>query len=108
MNRRHPRRPAAAPAPARIELHLDELVLHGVAARDRHRVADAVHAELARLLAEQGLPGGLASRETPTPAPVPATATVRTTRPDDLGRGVAGAIYRSLAPRAPSSKGGGS
>ncbi len=50
--------------PARIELHIDELVLHGFAPSDRHAIGDAVQHELARLLAEQGLaPSGLVSRE---------------------------------------------
>ncbi len=44
------------PGPADIELYIEELVLHGFAASDRHAVAEAVEQELARLLAEQGLP----------------------------------------------------
>jgi hypothetical protein len=35
----------------RIEIVIDELVLHGVDARDRHRVADALQGELTRLVA---------------------------------------------------------
>lgn len=38
-----------------IELHIDELVLHGFDPKDRHRIGDAVQSELARLLAERGL-----------------------------------------------------
>jgi hypothetical protein len=38
-----------------IELHIDELVLHGFDPRDRHRIGDAVQSELTRLLAERGL-----------------------------------------------------
>jgi hypothetical protein len=34
-----------------IELHIEELVLHGVDPADRLRIGDAVEAELARLLA---------------------------------------------------------
>jgi len=41
-----------------IELHIEELVLHGFAARDRHRIAGEVERELARLVGEgDGLPG---------------------------------------------------
>ena len=43
--------------PAVVELHIEELVLHGFPASDRFRVGDAVERELARLIAEQGLPG---------------------------------------------------
>jgi len=43
--------------PATVELHIEELVLGGCAAGDRFRIGDAVEAELARLIAERGLPG---------------------------------------------------
>ncbi|HEU0015941.1 MAG TPA: hypothetical protein VFQ45_19850 [Longimicrobium sp.] len=46
-----------------IELHVDELVLEGVAARDRHAVGQAMRAELARLIAERGLPASLAAAD---------------------------------------------
>jgi hypothetical protein len=50
--------------PARIELHIDELVLHGFAPGDRHAIGDAVQHELTRLLAEQGLaPSAVANHE---------------------------------------------
>jgi hypothetical protein len=40
----------------RIELHIDRLVLDGFAPGDRHRIADALRIELARLLVERGMP----------------------------------------------------
>ena len=42
------------PRPA-INLHIEELVLHGFAFGDRHRIGSAVEQELTRLLAEQPL-----------------------------------------------------
>ncbi|HEX8394222.1 MAG TPA: hypothetical protein VF665_17900 [Longimicrobium sp.] len=42
-----------------INLHLDELVLHGVAPRDRDAVGEALRAELGRLITERGLPPSL-------------------------------------------------
>ena len=45
--------------PGRVELHVEELVLHGFEPGDRYRVGDAVERELARLLAEHGVPGPL-------------------------------------------------
>jgi hypothetical protein len=36
---------------ANIELHIEEIVLHGAEPADRLRIGDAVEAELARLLA---------------------------------------------------------
>ena len=50
----HPGR-AAQP----IDLHIQELVLHGFPAGDRHRIGDAVQRQLARLFAEQGVPPSL-------------------------------------------------
>lgn len=43
-----------------IELHIEELVLHGFARKDQVRIQRAVEQELSRLLTEQGIPGGLA------------------------------------------------
>lgn len=39
--------------PARVELIIDELVLHGFAPGDRHAIGDAVQSQLQALLAEQ-------------------------------------------------------
>ena len=39
-----------------IELHIEELVLHGFAPGHLSRIREAVESELHRLLAEQGLP----------------------------------------------------
>jgi hypothetical protein len=43
-----------------IELRIEELVLYGFSPADRLRIAAALEGELARLLAERGLPQGLA------------------------------------------------
>ena len=42
-----------------IDLQIDELVLNGFAAADKHAIGDAFERELARLLAEQGVSPGL-------------------------------------------------
>jgi len=39
-----------------LKLHIEELVLHGFAAKDRQRIAAAVEHELGRLLAEKKWP----------------------------------------------------
>jgi hypothetical protein len=39
-----------------VELHIEELVLHGFEPGDRYRIGEAVELELQRLLAEQGAP----------------------------------------------------
>jgi len=43
-----------------IELHIEELVLHGFEAGDRQAIGEAVQGELSRLLAERGVPASLA------------------------------------------------
>lgn len=45
-----------------VELHIDDLVLDGVPARDRAAVAEALRAELGRMIAERGLPPDLGRR----------------------------------------------
>lgn len=45
--------------PGNIELHIEELVLHGFEPGDHYRIAQAVEAELTRLFAEQGVPPSL-------------------------------------------------
>jgi hypothetical protein len=42
-----------------IELHIEELVLHGFARKDQARIQQAVEQELTRLLTEQGVPAVL-------------------------------------------------
>ena len=46
--------------PHSIEMHIEELVLHGFEPGDRHAIGDAVERELARLLSEHGLPSASA------------------------------------------------
>jgi hypothetical protein len=57
-----PRGAALAPASsaAAVELHIDELVLHGVPPSERQRIGEALRVELARLFAERGVPPRLA------------------------------------------------
>jgi hypothetical protein len=42
--------------PDNFELEIEELILHGIAAGDRHYVGEAISQELTRLFAEQGIP----------------------------------------------------
>jgi hypothetical protein len=43
-----------------IELHIEELVLHGFAPGDRYRIGETMERELAHLFTEQGAPPSLA------------------------------------------------
>ncbi len=45
-----------------IELHVEEMVLHGFSPADRFRIGQAVEQELARLFTEQGAPPSLARK----------------------------------------------
>lgn len=45
-----------ATTPASLELHIEELVLHGFSHGDRLSIGDAIQQELSRLISEQGLP----------------------------------------------------
>lgn len=42
-----------------VELHIDELVLHGFAPGDRYRIGDALERELTRLFSEQDVPAAI-------------------------------------------------
>ena len=44
---------------ANVELHIEELVLHGFAPGDRYRIGAAVERELARLFGDAGVPPSL-------------------------------------------------
>jgi hypothetical protein len=44
----------------KVELHIEALVLHGLAREESARIGEALQRELARLLAEGGLAPGLA------------------------------------------------
>ncbi len=53
----------------RVEVHIDRLVLHGVAPGDRSAVAQAVEREVARLAEAGGLAGGTVPRLAPIRLP---------------------------------------
>jgi hypothetical protein len=49
--------------PMQVEIHIEELVLHGVDVHDRHAVAEALQRELSTLVAGEGVGTLLASPE---------------------------------------------
>jgi hypothetical protein len=93
-----------------VELHIEELVLHGFEARDRRRIAGEVERELTRLIGEgglRGLGGSLAiERVNAGEFKVRAGA-----KPHAAGTQIAHSIYRSLrqarTPRVGPGAGGG-
>jgi len=74
--------------PREIEVHIEELVLHGFAPGERWQVGDALEHELRGLLAERGLPASWQG----SPAKLDA-GNVRLTNPATTGRQIAGAIH---------------
>lgn len=85
-----------------LELHIDELILHGFPAGDRRRIGEAVEHELARLLAGRaGLQPWLESREM---ARVDGGAfeVASNARPEMIGVRVAQMVYGQLAQVPPS------
>jgi hypothetical protein len=77
-----------------VELHIEELVLHGFKPGDRHQIGEAVERELARLLAEQGLPQ-VQDAEVPRLAGGQLHLSPND-NPDTVGRGLAGNIFQGI------------
>ena len=94
-----------------INLHIAKLVLDGFRPADRQRIADGVQRELARLLAERGVPPALLAHGTAAVIDVAAlprgvalgAATGGALGADAIGRHIADAVYRGLA-TPPSGK----
>lgn len=88
----------------RVELHIEELVLHGFERGDRHAIADAVERELSRLLAEQfsaeSIPPAFSGDEgiTGSGAHLDAGAfqLASNARPDAVGVQIAQTVYGGL------------
>lgn len=79
-----------------VELHIEELVLHGFNPGDRQRIGEVLQVELARLLVEQGVPSMMArSGEYPV---LQAGLFQVGTNPDAacIGRQLAETLYESL------------
>lgn len=79
-----------------IDLHIEELILEDFRPSDRHRIGAAVERELARLLAERGLPSGLAQGADLPRLDGGSFEAKPGARPEAVGRQVAGAVYGGL------------
>ncbi len=89
--------PATPVAPrANVELHIEELVLHGFPAGARHTIGDAVRRELARLLAEGGISPTLTSAGKVPRVDGGAFQMAPDATPDAIGARVAQAIHGGL------------
>jgi hypothetical protein len=80
-----------------VNLHIDELVLHGFPPGDRYRIAAAVEAELARLIEGQGIPNGLASGGTVPVLDAGSFSAEPGARPQQIGVQIAQALFGGLS-----------
>ena len=79
-----------------VRLRIEELVLEGFAPGDRYRIGEAVERELARLLAEQGVPGALAAGDEASRFVARSFELAPDSGPDAIGSRVAAAVYGGL------------
>ena len=84
------------PKPYNIELHIEELVLHGFSPTDRHAIGEALQRELTRMFAEQGVHSSL-GRGFEAERLDGGTFHVKSgTRAQGIGRQVGQAVYSGL------------
>ena len=82
--------------PKNIELHIEELVLHGFALGDRYRIGEAVEQELSRLLADRGVPQSLERGGEIASVDAGAFEVAPGSRAEVVGAEVAKAVYKGL------------
>ena len=86
--------------PQAMELHIDELILHGFPPDGRLSIGDAVERELGRLIAEQGLHGFAGGSVDIERLDGGAFQVAPGSPPKTIGAQVAGAVHKQLAPAA--------
>ena len=79
-----------------LDLHIDELVLHGFASSDRYAIGDAVERELAQLFRKQGVPNSLRSEKTADEIRGATLNATQHAKPHIIGRQIANAVYQGL------------
>jgi hypothetical protein len=79
-----------------VEMHIEELVLHGFPPGDRYMISDAIESELVRLLGDQGVPNSLHVESAADELSGATFITSQNTKPLAIGRSVARAVYQGL------------
>ncbi|MBE9473133.1 MAG: hypothetical protein IMY75_13650 [Chloroflexi bacterium] len=79
-----------------VELHIEELVLHGFDSGDHYRIGAAVEAELARLFAEKGVPRSLAQAGEMANLDGGSFGVMPGSKAESIGNQVAQALYGGL------------
>lgn len=82
-----------------IDLHIEELVLHGFSRADRYRIAEAIEHELVQLFSKQEIPPALLLGGEIAYLDGRAFQVQPGTRPDTIGAQVAQALYGGLSNR---------
>ncbi len=81
-----------------IELHIEELVLHGFAGYNKYQLAQAVELEITRLLQERGLPSVVHSRGLSVDRLNAGSFSVQPdTKASSVGNNIANSVYKGLA-----------
>jgi hypothetical protein len=83
--------------PISIELHVEELALHGFEPGDRYGISEAVQRELSRLFTEQGSPSSLARGSQLARVEGPAFDAKPGSAAESIGYEVARAVYGGLS-----------
>lgn len=81
---------------ANIELHIDELVLHGFSPGNRYRIADAVERELTSRLTEYGWPASVLNNVEIAYLDAGALEFETNARPETIGTHVGQSVYQAL------------
>ncbi len=79
-----------------INLHIDQLTLHGFDRIDRNQVGSAVQRELSRLIREQGLPSSLSQTQTIANINAGEFKTGQSSGANSVGTQVAQKIFRGM------------
>jgi len=88
-------------SPSEIDVHINELVLHGFEGRNQRTVAEALRNQLSALLTEQGIPATW--KDNPETLQARATYAIGLTNPTTAGTEIAKAIYHSDQPKGGNS-----
>jgi len=87
-----------------IQVHIEELVLHGFDPANRCGIADAVQSELARLFAEQGASDALRRGGEVSHLNAGSFNMASSMKADAIGTQVAQSVYKSLSPNHEHSR----
>ena len=79
-----------------IELHIEELILHGFAAGDRYAIGEALERELVQLFKEQGVPPSLVQSGEISRLDAGAFEMKPGSKTEMIGQQMARAVYKGL------------